>query len=287
MTPGLVSIGLPVYNGSAYLRQALGSLINQTYPHIEIILSDNASTDATPDICQEYCARDSRLRYVRLQSNVGAIANHNLVYGQATGEFFMWASSDDIWLPRYVEVCVATLRADPDVVVAYTGVRQIDDRGQLIRDLGPAVGLDDADAVKRFRHLTDIYVAMQSIYGVIRSESLARTRLMRQHPGADRILFAEVGLLGKLSQAPETLYLRRVHSMQSVGAYPKLSARYKWANARGRWLRFPHFEYLWGYFIGACRSAPGWAQRIGCYRWLVKWCYWHRRELFDDLLMRS
>src|SRR3989442_1198286 len=95
----LVSIGLPIYNGERYLRQALDSLLSQAYENFELIVSDNASDDATPEICAAYAARDARIKYFRAPTNMGAVWNFNRVFELAGGEFFMWAAHDDLWHP--------------------------------------------------------------------------------------------------------------------------------------------------------------------------------------------
>jgi glycosyltransferase involved in cell wall biosynthesis len=92
-----VSIGMPVYNGAPFIREALESLINQTYTNFELIISDNASTDQTGIICQEYAGRDSRIRYVLQNENLGAISNFQFVLDEAAGKYFMWAAADDCW----------------------------------------------------------------------------------------------------------------------------------------------------------------------------------------------
>src|SRR3989338_6956363 len=104
-TPGLVSIGLPVYNGGApnKLPRTLASLLAQTYTNIELIISDNASTDDTEVICREHAVRDSRIRYVRQERNITQIPNVEFVMRQARGEYFMLASDDDWWHPEFVE----------------------------------------------------------------------------------------------------------------------------------------------------------------------------------------
>lgn len=100
----MVSIGTPVYNGAKYLRKALDSLLEQTFTDFELIISDNASTDDTQAICEEYARRDSRIRYVRQSMNIGAAENFRFVQQQAKGEFFMWAAHDDLWDRRHIEL---------------------------------------------------------------------------------------------------------------------------------------------------------------------------------------
>ena len=83
-----VSIGLPVYNGENFLAESIESLLGQSYEDFELIISDNASTDGTADICRRYAKQDSRIRYIRQPHNIGSAPNHNFVIEQARGELF-------------------------------------------------------------------------------------------------------------------------------------------------------------------------------------------------------
>ena len=99
-----VSIGMPVYNGAKFIREALNSLLAQTFTDFELIISDNASTDGTEGICQEYVAKDKRVRYVRQPQNIGAAANFFFVLDEAQAEYFMWAAADDLWDKNWLEL---------------------------------------------------------------------------------------------------------------------------------------------------------------------------------------
>lgn len=112
-----VSIGLPVYNGEKYLRKALDSILSQTYDKFELIISDNCSTDGTSEICREYGARDSRIRYVRQYSNRGAAANFRFVLESAQHERFIWAAADDWWDRDRLEKLVTALAPETAAVV--------------------------------------------------------------------------------------------------------------------------------------------------------------------------
>ena len=79
-----LSIGLPVHNGEKYLAESLESLLGQTYEDFELIISDNASTDSTAEICRHYAKQDSRIRYIAQPRNIGLVANHNFVIEQAS-----------------------------------------------------------------------------------------------------------------------------------------------------------------------------------------------------------
>src|SRR4051812_44240337 len=98
----LVSIGLPVYNGEKYIAEAIESLLSQDYTNIEIIISDNASTDNTPQICQQYQHKNPRIRYFRNDTNIGASNNFNRTFELSKGEFFMWAAYDDLRDQTYI-----------------------------------------------------------------------------------------------------------------------------------------------------------------------------------------
>lgn len=98
-----LSVGVPVYNGESTVRNALDSLLAQTFTDFEIIISDNASTDSTPEICREYAAKDARIRYIRQPHNLGAAKNFDFLVREARGEFFMWAAHDDTRLPDHIK----------------------------------------------------------------------------------------------------------------------------------------------------------------------------------------
>lgn len=109
-----VSIGMPVYNGAKYIREALDSLLAQTFTDFDLVISDNASTDATQAICEEYARRDSRVRYVRQRENKGAIANFKFVLDYAQADLFMWAAYDDLWATDYLMDAI-TLLSDKSI----------------------------------------------------------------------------------------------------------------------------------------------------------------------------
>jgi glycosyltransferase involved in cell wall biosynthesis len=119
-TPPRVSIGLPVYNGERFLKDALDSILSQTYRDFELIISDNASSDHTEEICRRYAARDERVRYYRYDNNVGAARNFNRVFQLSRGEYFKWAAHDDICSPGFLQRCVKILDSDTAVVVCFS-----------------------------------------------------------------------------------------------------------------------------------------------------------------------
>jgi len=115
-----VSIGMPVYNGAKFIHEALDSLLAQTFTDFELIISDNASTDETEAICREYAAKDSRIRYVRQSTNLGAVANFQFVLDEAVGEYFMWAAADDVWSIIFIEKALIGFSHNHDVIASIT-----------------------------------------------------------------------------------------------------------------------------------------------------------------------
>jgi glycosyltransferase involved in cell wall biosynthesis len=281
----LVSIGLPVYNGVDYLGEALESLLGQTYRNIEVVISDNASTDGTQAFCESVAARDARVRYSRRPQNIGGVRNHSYVVGEARGELFMWGSSDDRWQPTYVERCVEVLLADPSVVLAYTLNATMDETGKPTGVYKPGFALDTDDVVERFRQLTQTDNPIEPFYGVSRLAAMRKTKPLALHPGFDRFVLAELGLLGRFRQVLEPLYTRRIHSNQSVRAFPKLRERYLWINplARNRLIVLPMWEFGYRFAAAAVRLAPTLTLKLQCLWHMLKWCNWNRGRLFADL----
>lgn len=108
----LVSIGMPVFNGEKYIIKALDSLLNQTFSNFKLIISDNASTDNTQIICEEYALKDNRIRYVRQPENRGALFNFKFVLNNSMGKYFMWAAHDDWRTPEFLEANVSALESN-------------------------------------------------------------------------------------------------------------------------------------------------------------------------------
>lgn len=130
-----VSIGMPVYNDERYLPEALDALLGQTFPEFELVIADNASTDGTERLCREYAQRERRIRYFRHSQNVGQAANFEFVLGEARGEWFMWAASDDRWDPQLVERLLNAATLDPGNVGAFCPYVFTDESGVTLGDV--------------------------------------------------------------------------------------------------------------------------------------------------------
>lgn len=270
-----LSIGLPVYNGERYLSQSLSALLGQSYDDFELIISDNASTDGTEDICRDYLARDHRVTYVRQLRNIGAAPNHNFVFRQARGDLFKWASSDDLYGRDLLLRCVEALDEHPHVVLSHAYEAFIDDTATVTMAVDYSLATGSSRAPERFRSLL-FGVGGDDFYGVIRSEVLRRIAPLNSYHHGDRTIVAELALHGPFHQVPEVLYFRRDHSGRAERAYPTTRARC--ANLdprRASPLSNPtprlFAEYIGGY-LRAIRDAPlSDAEKRQCYRHLAAW----------------
>jgi glycosyltransferase involved in cell wall biosynthesis len=209
VTAPLVSIGLPVYNGERFLAQALDSLLGQTLGDFELIVSDNASTDRTAELCQAYAARDARIRYVRQESNRGAVWNNNFVALQARGRYFKWASANDFCDLRLLEKCVAALRSDPGAVLCHGRTCIVDEDTDERTPFADDVCATHPRPSERFKAVAGSLKLNNPVCGVIRLDVLRRTPLIPLYRDGDLVLTVELALRGRIVLLPEILLYRR------------------------------------------------------------------------------
>lgn len=207
----LISIGMPVFNSERHLRQALDSLLAQDYSYFELVISDNASTDGTQEICRQYAARDKRIRYIRNDRNMGMTWNMNRVRELASGEYFKWASSSDFVAPSFISACKSILDRQPDVVLAYPLAQSVDGQGETIRDILPET-IDTRGLPTFIRVFVVIakgqYYAVMN-YGLYRTSALRRCRPVTTVIGNDQVTLMEISILGTIALVPEFLFFRR------------------------------------------------------------------------------
>jgi glycosyltransferase involved in cell wall biosynthesis len=150
LNPPSVSLGMPVYNAEKYLDAALDSVLGQTFGDLEIILSDNASSDGTRDLCQKFKRLDRRVRYFRNKINIGAGDNHRRVLDLARGKYFKWHSRDDLCAPTFLEKCVQVLDSDPGAVLCHSLTTLIDQDGNVIAPYKRRLNTNSPSAAERF-----------------------------------------------------------------------------------------------------------------------------------------
>lgn len=198
------SIGVPVYNGENTIGRALDSLLAQTYGDLEIVISDNASTDRTGQICRQYAEKDRRIRYMRQEQNLGPVPNFEQVLHAARGSYFMWAAADDKWSPAYLERMIQALEVAPEALCSVSKVRFSD--GRLSNATATLRGTP-RERVSRFLTKPD---DNSRFYGVYRTEGLRRVvqAINWDFWGGDWLLVAAVAIAGDVIEVPEILMER-------------------------------------------------------------------------------
>jgi glycosyltransferase involved in cell wall biosynthesis len=252
-----VSLALPVHNGAKYLEEALRSLVGQTYSDFELIITDNASTDATQEICESFALGDDRIAYCRLPKNIGAGPNFNLAFGGAHGEFFKWCAHDDLISPNFVERCVATLESRSDAALAYGRTQCIDEKGAFIHwtDSGFMPSIESDSPIERFRLAIASAGTCFPVFGLFRTEALRRTSLHRPYYGSDRALIAEIALLGKAILVDDAVLYNREHGTRSINLADQAD-RLRWHCATNRrWQSMEHVNLLTHLLEIACRHG--------------------------------
>ncbi len=195
----LVDIGLPVFNGEGQIERALYSILNQTYRNFRVLISDNASTDNTRDICERICAEDERVSYRRQSVNLGPTANFNAVLDLAQGDYFMWLGHDDWLSERYIEVCVEKLNKRPDVSLACGESVYYRDGDESHR--GVVMQLQQESPQERVAAYYSLVAENGTFYGLMRREQLAN-RKIRNIMGGDWLVVASMAFLGKIVTLP-------------------------------------------------------------------------------------
>jgi len=211
----LVTIGLPVRNEQNCIRRAVDSLLAQDYQNIELIISDNASTDRTTDICREYARQDTRVRYYRSNTNAGANSNFRRVLELARGEYFMWAGANDYWMPRFVGAMIGALEPNPDASVAMCAVKRVREDGTTV-DVVRHVASDDPNQMRSFNLAMALAAGKPYhlyVYGMYRTDLLRKA--FDGFPSVmagDRLFVCRVALATKLRYVDEILHVRLASS---------------------------------------------------------------------------
>ena len=210
-----VIIGSLLFNHADHFPQAIESILNQTFRDFSLLLVDDGSTDATPELARAYCARDARVSYHRNETRLGMTRNSRRALSLARSlhpdaEYFAWTSDHDLWHPEWLEQLVAALDANPQAVVAYPLNRRISPSGELLRRK-PWV-FDTAGVTGRWTRMRRAIRRMRAgnmVYGLYRPRTLERAGVYRDVLVPDRLLFTELALYGQFVQVPQVLWFRR------------------------------------------------------------------------------
>ncbi|MGH8509329.1 MAG: glycosyltransferase family 2 protein [Gammaproteobacteria bacterium] len=286
-TPPL-TIGLPVYNSERYLACSLDSLLNQTYGDFRLIISDNASTDGTPDICKDYASRDKRIAYHRNPVNIGLSPNFNRVFALSESKYFQWATSDDYWAPTMLERAIEIMNSDTRIALCYPKTTLVDAEGGNPELYEDGLHLVGDDPRQRFMQLLERIRLSHQHLGVSRASMLKRTHMLKEHPGSDINLLAELTLYGKFYELPERLFFRRFHKDSSSWARQDVehqARRYHSASSSrivlNRWRQYCAF-------FQAVHCAPiKLGDRLSLYRYFCRRMRWDRFHLAKELRTKA
>jgi glycosyltransferase involved in cell wall biosynthesis len=282
--PLLITVGLPVYNSERFVRQSIDSLLGQTYSRFVLLISDNASTDATAEICRQYAAADSRVQYTRNEVNIGNPRNFNRIANLCTTRYLKWSTADDYWAPAFLERSLEIMERDPTIALCYPQATIVDAEGGNPRDYDDVLHLMQEDPAERFMALLDRILLVHQHLGLIRMSCLRRTHLLGTHVASDYNLLAELALYGKFYELPERLFFRRFHkdsgswnrgdAAHAVRRYHASNVKYSGFNKWHRHLAF---------FARVHSSPLPIGSRMRLYRFLSRRMAWDRRDLLAEL----
>ena len=280
-----VIIGLPVYNSQKHLGAAIESHLSQSFTDFSLVISDNGSTDSTPDICAEYASKDKRIKYLRSDENRGILWNHRRVLEgiDRPEQYFRWAGGDDIMEPDLLQTMVDVLDSRPEVEAVIHGVRNIDDDGQVIGSKGRTLDLQSPDVVKRAHDVLTASYQHVVAYGLLRASTLQVMRTGPDYIGWDPVFILELALRGQIVQPPGPVLLRRFHP-GSISRVKTVKDFRKWVEPNANaGMRFPHWTWAYERVRALAASPMSMADRWRIGLFLMRVTLWQRRSLIRDV----
>lgn len=277
---------MPVFNGERWIEEALESLLTQSFSDFELIIGDNASTDATRSICEQAEARDTRIRYVRNPENIGVLRNYNRVFELARGEYFKWASCSDICLDGFLEQCVAVLEQRPDVVLAYPrAILILSPAGQeeVAEEYDDDLDLQQEEPSVRYREYLNRERINNVMNGVIRSSALRQTALNYPVPGSDISMVAELTLRGKFVEVPDRLFVRRLNP-QTTGILMGTNAARAALGYPGDPTNLQRIRLHSYRFVSALKAPISAREKARVWLYLLRRVAWLRHRALDKVL---
>ena len=278
-----ISFGLPVFNGALYLRRAIDSILAQTFTDFELIVSDNASTDATAQIIREYAKRDPRIRRYRQKINIGIGNNWTFVAEQARGKYFKWVSANDEYEPALAADCLEVMQADPEVVLCYGRTQFMDLAGVRMGIYNEDFSADSPSALERYRIVRkqlNLCTPLQS--GVILRDALRRCRYLGNYRDSDRVLIAGLALEGKIVLLPQVHFYRRWGEAVATPLRSPLEVERLYRPAARRIPLFVNLPRHLGQLGIALRTPRGWREKVHSVLAAFRSTDW-RRKLRGDV----
>jgi glycosyltransferase involved in cell wall biosynthesis len=279
-----LSIGMPVYNGAKWIRESIDYLLNQSFKDFELIIADNASTDETEAICRGIADRDPRVRYYRHSSNIGVYRNYDHVFERSAAPFFKWASCNDICLDGFLEKCLAVLRDQPDVVLAYPKAIVIfapSGEEPFANEYDDNLNLEQDRPSDRFREYLNREKINNVMNGVIRASALRETALNRLLPGSDISMIAELTLRGKFVEIPDRLFVRRLTPDTTILLMEPSALSHGYPGRPDNLQRLKLHSYR---FLDAWRAPIAFAEKLRVWLYLLRRVAWLRHRAIRKVI---
>jgi glycosyltransferase involved in cell wall biosynthesis len=276
---------MPVYNGEKYVRAAIESILSQTSGDFELIISDNASTDNTRDICEDLAGEDNRIRYQRNPENLGAARNYNLTFRAARAPYFRWANADDLSGPRLHELCLQALEECSGAVLAYGGTVLVDAEGVNLSSYEDNLDLRHESPARRFVEFLDRLGMTNVIYGLMRSDAVGRGPLMGDGsvPAGDVLFMADLILRGKFLQVQQDLFFRRIHDDASSRDREDEELQQEFWSVGRLVFKRPRWNTHRALLETVARGPVSRKEKARLALFLLRRMYWFRREILRDL----
>ncbi len=279
-----VSIGMPVYNRDKYVAASIEAHLNQTYSDFELVITDNASTDRSDEICRAYAAKDSRVKYHRNPQNLGAAGNYNRCFELSVGEYFRWTPSDDLVSPNLLERAVEVLDRDPSVFVAYPKTKLIDGEGNITGEFDERLHLTDERPSERWKGVQKNLRLGNLHYGLNRARLFRKTGLLRNYNGGDFPLIAEMALYGKFYEIPDAFFYRRMHEEASSALKNSSDVMAFYDPKKRDKLFLQNWVHLGAHIRSVARAPISLVEKLRVYGYEGRCVVWDRREYMRELV---
>jgi glycosyltransferase involved in cell wall biosynthesis len=273
---------MPAYNSAKWIGPAIESILAQTYGDLELIVSDNASTDGTYDIAARYAKVDRRVRALRNDKNIGANRNYRAVLSAARGVYFKWAASSDYCAPTFVEKCVRALEEDQSAVLACPATSLFESDLAVAARYDVVMDLSSPSASERFKKLLLTLGLNNAFNGLVRRQALLRVSKLGVYMSADIVLMSELALLGKFLSIDESLFFRRMSLETATKLKSNSEAQRHLVPNTRRPLRWQEWRYhlglLWATRLAGVPSREWLSALAHVFRSMI----WARRHLVED-----
>jgi glycosyltransferase involved in cell wall biosynthesis len=282
----LVSIGVPVYNGERFVGQTLESLLGQTYRNLEIVISDNGSTDSTERICREFAVKDTRVHYCRIDTTVDLYANFRRVLQLSSGDYFMWNAADDIRPPTAVQACVEALIKNPSAVMAHGPVLIRTPKSDQMVEIANEMDLSSAQSSDRIQCFTKNLQHNAVLYGLYARSALGKASLKSYSFGADYLVVLQMCSLGPVEYVRTPIIIYRQKSEPNTRLLDDLTlSLQKLIDVRGRLRRKAWAMLLLGCYYLMKIHGPGLKDKLqSAASHLVSFALRHQSRLLKEIV---